>query len=700
MGFRAPPVNWEQTIINLMDGYDIVYDLPGIKKDTAIAHAVQKDAIQNAMDAYDLENPDEWTVTLSLYPIKPRLVTITDTGTIGLTGNKNLDEKDLSKLTFEQYVKERWSRFEALAYANPDPRARGARGQGKFIFIGSSESKEMLYETLRDDGIYRVGHWITSKGAKPLTEPLEGNEAREYLQKHCPVLKPLQKVGTRIIIPKPKKELAIAFLPVKMCDLLKYISETWWEKLLEGWKIYINFEGADSIKIPVPSPELYRQLRDHPEKFKSRVITNAKIGFAKLKSAKVKECVIAYSEDEIPPMLQGIAIQRGGMKVASFDIRGGNEHIGDQYKKHIFGWIIFDDKTEQELRKYENTTHYGFKKVRGSIAQHILGTRGWIAREVRKFAETELGIIPEKKKKVTLEKVQSQVMNYLNQLARLYGYQRKTVTGTGKERGKGPRGPTTPIRIQMPPLVYPRFIRRVNFGERLYGTKARVVNDSKNRIVIKFGMTLSKSSRKDKIAVKPQLIARADVLEIPAGKKSSWYGKDNMMFSEEKFEPGRYILASEIVALEGEHKGNVLDRVTRPIYLERDPPPAQGIFHRMEPAVFPDATKKRKYSLNEEDGALVLYYNVEHPAYIRVDRMREIAQQVKERKIDPMFDYLLDIGLSALITEDLIDQARLVTGDKGKHFQKLMEKDIEGIRGATLTEREKLHQEFMYDIFT
>ena len=700
MGFRAPPVNWEQTITNLLDGYDIVYDLPGINKDTAIAHAVQKDAIQNAMDAYDPENPDMWSVTLCLYPIKPRLVTITDTGTYGLTGNKNLDEKDLSKLKFQQYVKERWSRFEALAYANPDPRARGARGQGKFIFIGSSENKEMIYETLRADGVYRVGHWITSKGAKPLTEPLEGVEAREYLQKHCPVLKPLQKVGTRVTILNPKKELAKAFLPLKECDLLKYISETWWERLLEGWKIYINKEGAESIKIPVPPPQLYKQLRDQPEKFKSKVITNANIGFAKLKSAKVKEFVIAYSEDEIPPMLQGIAVQRGDMKVASFDIREGNEHIGDQYRKHIFGWIIFDDKTEQELRKNENTTHYGFKKIRGSIAQQILGTRGWIAKEVRKFAEEELGIIPEKKKKVTLEKVQSQVMNYLNRLARLYGYQRKTLTGTGKERGKGPRGPTAPIRIQMPPLVYPRLIRRVNFDERLYGTKARVINDSRYPIVVKFDMTLNKSTQKDKMAAKPQLIAEVDLLKIPARKKSSWYGEDFMVFPKGKFEPGRYILASEIVALEGEQKGNVLDRVTRPIYLERDPPPAQGIFHRMEPAVFPDATKKRKYSLNEEDGAFVLYYNVEHPAYIRVDRMREIAQQVKEKKIDPMFDYLLDIGLSALITEDLIEQARLVTGDKGKQFRKLMEKDTEGIRGATLSEREKLHQEFMYDIFT
>lgn len=699
MGIRAPPVNWKQQVINLLDSYDIIYELSGISKDTALAHAVQKDAIQNSMDAYNPNNPDEWTVIFNLhYSARIPIVTITDTGTYGLTGKTNLDEEALSKLDFKRYMNERWSRFEALGYANPDPRARGARGQGKFIFIGSSEKKEMIYETLRADGVYRIGHWIT-KGAKPLIEPLEGDKAREYLKKYCPDLEPLNKVGTRIIIPYPKKELARAFIPLLHCDLARYISETWWERLLEGWNIYVRNRD---YQIRVAPPQLYREARENPKNIKLRQLTDVKIGFGKSKGAKVKELVIAYSEDEIPPMLRGISVQRRGMKVMSFDIRYGNEHIEERYKNHVFGWITFNDKAEQELRKYENTTHYSFKKLRGSIAHEILGTRGWLASQIRKFAEEILGILPEKKKQMVMEKTQFEVLHYLNTLARSFGYRiRIPPPGKGKEIEKRkPPKPAKPVRIQMPPLVFPSVTRRVDFNERVYGTKARIVNDSKRDIPVQFNMALYKSTR-GKLYPKPVLVlAQIDRITLQPKGKTSWYGKDFIEFSKSEFTHGQYSLMSEIIGLEGEDKGKRLDRITRAIYLEVNPPPVEGLFREMQPAEFPLPIRKRRYSVNEENGSIIIYYNTEHPAYKRVNMMREIAQQNKVKGVNPLYDYLLDIGLAIFVTEDLESNVNLL-GTEGMKIKKIIERDEQGVvddvRRKVLAWREKLHQELWFD---
>lgn len=696
MGFRAPPVNWKQQIKNLLDSYDVVYDLSGVNRETAIGHAVQKDAIQNSMDAYNPNNPDEWSVTFELHPTPPLFVAITDTGTYGLTGEVNLDEEILSKLDYERYVNERWSRFEALGYANPDPRARGARGQGKFIFIGSSEKQEMIYETLRADDIYRVGHWIT-RGAKPLMEPLEGDDAKMYLKKHVPPLEPLKHIGTRIIIMKATKELARAFLPLLECDLIRYISETWWERLLEGWKIYVR-RMPHPAKIRVPPPRLYEEFLKHPEKFKHSIIRNVGVGFGKFKGAKVKELVIAYSDDEVPKAFQGIAVQRGGMKVMAFDIRQGNEHIEERYKRHFFGWIKFNIKAEKELREYENPTHYGFKKIRGSLAQSVLGTRGWLTKQVRKFAEDKLGIVPERKKRIALERVQLEVIDYLNRLARSLGYMERARIGLGREVG-GTRGPTSPIRIQMPPFVLPGPTRRVNLDEEVKEIKARVVNDSKNETLVRFGISLKRPARAKRMTGEPmRVIELIEQMRVPAGKKSKWYGPYSILFSKDKYDAGKYTLKAQIVALEGKRKGEVFHKITRAIYVAVDPR-AVGKFRKFEPAEFPEAIKRLRYRVEEEEEGLVIYYNIEHPAYKRADRMREIVQQGKERVINPVYDYLLDIGLAVLVTDDLSGEAKLL-GDAGKHFRRLIEKDYEGIHEKVLSNRETLHQQLLFDAYS
>jgi len=694
MKFREPPVNWKQQIENLLHSYKEVYDLPGVNKDTAVAHAVQKDAIQNSMDAYDPKNPDKWTVTFELNPRhRSPFVIITDTGTYGLTGRADLDPDELSRLKYEEYLNERWRRFEALGYANPDPRARGARGQGKFVFIGASKRKEIIYETLRADGVYRVGHWITERGSKPLMDPLEGKQAKEYIKKIVSV-QPLNRVGMRIIILDPVKELIEAFFPLLKCDLARYISETWWEKLLEGWEIYVKIAGHDAVR--VQPPKLYKEFKGNPEKFlHRRVIRNVNINPKKFPGAKVKELVIAYSENEIPEWLQGIAVQRGGMKVTSFDITEGNEYIEPRYKRHIFGWVIFNGKAEGKLRECEDITHYGFIRTRGSIAHEILGTKGWLSREIGKFAEKELGIMPEKKMKKELKNIENHVVYYLNRLARSLGYKMPGLRGLRPSKGGG--GERFPIRIELPPFEFPGVTRRVNYGEKIKGIRARIINESKNEIKVSFELTLISAARPKEVIIKPiKTLECVDEIKLASREKSDWFGPYEITFSKEEFEPGRYALKATIKALEGEQKGQELYKVTRAIYLEVNPPPGLGLFKDMKPYGFREELKKRRYQVEEEDDKLLIRYNIEHPAFKRADELKRILRKAKVKNVDPVRDYLIEIGLEVLITEDLRKEAYLL-GKEKERFKKLIERDHVGVLEKTLNYWNLLHQELLFD---
>jgi len=201
-----------------------------------IAHPVQKEAIQNSADAIEPTNEDRWSVIFEMDDrLPPRYITITDQGTCGLTGKAIVSKEELDRLQKEkldQYQKARWAKFEALSYPNIDPVGRGSRGQGKWVFIGASGDKVIFYDTIRKDNVYRLGAWLGEN--QLMQEPPEGAEAEILLSKTFPDLEPLRKIGTRVIIANPKKELWEGFLPILKCPIALYVAETWWELLKDG----------------------------------------------------------------------------------------------------------------------------------------------------------------------------------------------------------------------------------------------------------------------------------------------------------------------------------------------------------------------------------------------------------------------------------------------------------------------------------
>ena len=120
---RERVANYIGICCNIADSYPL-----------GIAHGVQKDAIQNAMDARVGKNPAvvEFSV---INNEKGGFFTITDSGTCGLEGPVLAPEQYSEDLPEDH----RWARFESFAYRNPNPDAIGARGQGKFILLYASE---------------------------------------------------------------------------------------------------------------------------------------------------------------------------------------------------------------------------------------------------------------------------------------------------------------------------------------------------------------------------------------------------------------------------------------------------------------------------------------------------------------------------------------------------------------------------------
>jgi len=196
--------------------------------ETHPCHWMQKDGIQNSWDAMKSTNnkKKEWKCVIELYEGKVSMITITDYGTYGLTG-KRMSPEDL--LNENPDNNERWTRFENLAFTTSKDKGKellGSRGRGKFVFSGISRTRTTLYDTLRDDKIYRLGKRTVEKIDAP-THIAEGKNAKDILDTYTKgILKPLNHVGSRIIIMDPKKEVID---DIKSGKLAEFISDTWWE---------------------------------------------------------------------------------------------------------------------------------------------------------------------------------------------------------------------------------------------------------------------------------------------------------------------------------------------------------------------------------------------------------------------------------------------------------------------------------------
>lgn len=697
MGRLKPPVNWSQQMMNFIDSYPLD-SIIGVNPDTALAHAVQKDAIQNSLDAMDPNNPDDFRVEFRIDGlVDPKYISITDEGTTGLTGRPSLTRSELERLNKEQYRKENWSRMQALGYRNPDEDAIGARGQGKFIFIGASESREMLFDTLRADGIYRIGHWETNKN-DPLMEPLEGEEAKNYLKSYLGIA-PLERVGTRIIIPKPKAEAWNAFWGIfgeNGINLDSYISSTWWESLRNGKTITMKSGDDSRDEKRVEPPKIYQHFWSDPDRFKYMRQTRVGKPFQKnFPSCVVEEIVIVYSEERVPEYLRGIAVQRGEMTIERFDPLHGNPHLPQSLKTHIFGWLIFNREGDRELKKTETSSHYRFAQKHGSLALEVLGRNGWLSKQMEQFGE-ELGFVAGGR---NLTGMYGEVMNFLNIIARDLGYAERTRHGGPIKRKEEEKEEEEEIMRKSKWYLKARLradyptprSRRVEFGEEISEVKARVSNYSDIPQEYHLEVALKKKEGFRRENEKEIMVFVKKDSTLPPKEKTGWFGPWEIPFQKGVYNEGTYVISALVT---NPKTGKTIDEMRKLIYLNTDPPLEAGIFSELSlKALEPPDNKLQWRTRMTIEHKYELILNDAHPLF-------ELNSEMKRglKKKEPTKEYVRNCGLDALFDIDLKGRGYIVEKLGLNTIKELREKNFEPFEN-TLYETSRARQEFLFNAY-
>ena len=612
----------------IIDGYR--------KYEKRVSHWVQKDGIQNCWDARkDAENKSKnWKCEIELHESgNDKIVTITDFGTWGLTGRR-LEEEDLEK---DQPLEERWCRFENFAFENEnvkDKHLLGSRGRGKFVFSGASDTMITLYETLRDDKVYRLG----MRKVERLDAPnwlAEGQSAKDILKtKTKGLLQPLNHVGTRIIIMDPKKELVE---DIKDGHMEQFISETWWELIEKfGAKIFVKHSGKSILVKPftetlphsaMTATKITRPRQSIEQKF--YVKENVPIPNSRY---RIRKLYILYDPGRTFDDRQlGISIQRDGMSVTHFQMTD----LGSGLSDHMTGFVTFENVKgkgfENELRKVEGPEHYSFNKDKITKSLEFV-----LSKHYHDFARKELGWKETKSAKATESdrKANDRARNQANKIAKRMGIG-KGPKKTVKKKKTGIKRTPQPVQIQLNDLGFPDpDTERVNYEESIKKIGARVVNNVNTDI--KVGIKIEIRSVERDVQVYGKFIYINGNFSSKKGDVSGYCCDKTIKIEKADFTPGQYRVKASLALLTpfGKfRKGQELDTSQKSFFVEVDPPDG-GIWEKFTPMDFSDfpneidRTRRAFHRDGSRLGSYELCYNPEHAEHknIKVSDQTGVAQ--------------------------------------------------------------------------
>ncbi|AFS83377.1 hypothetical protein [Candidatus Nitrosopumilus sediminis] len=635
---RSMVMNVTQLVRQLLDGYE--------QREEAKSHWLQKDGIQNCWDARkDAKKGNKWKCVIELIEENGKsFLTITDYGTWGLTG-KRLSQKELE--TEDQPVHERWSRFENLAFANddiPDKELLGSRGRGKFIFIGISLSNQTFYETLRDDGVYRLGNRILEKTDSP-TVAEEGEKAREILKQNTGgLLKPLNHVGTRIIIPDPDPEVVKDF---KDGHMEEFIGDTWWEIIEKFNAEIILKDGKNERKVN----SFFSDIPKKPKNKNQKILIKENIMIHPL-DLRIKKIFLFYDKERtFDERYRGIAVQRAGMNICRLSL----EELGPNLSTHITGYVTCERNFDHEMRRCEGQEHYDFMWNR--IPARYL--KALLIQEYRKFAEEQLGwrALKAQKAQQGQKNAESRALRAANRVAKDIGFGR----GGTKVKKPQPPGPPRPkphkeIQIQLDNPVFPDSdTMRVNYDQSLKSIKARISNNSKHDIQVKARIVIKSVERGDVI----EHIYKSDI-DVKSNTTSEYFGKDVLKITKQDYSPGHYKISADIVLLtpfEKLRKGYKLDKSEISFYVEQDPPEG-GVFEEFVRVVdfdyLPEPKDKLRcvHVMGSKPNTYKLEYNGNH---------NDCEEYGKEE--DTLSQYLYRLSLPELCSIDIENEWKLLFKD-------------------------------------
>jgi hypothetical protein len=649
---RSLVINVRAVIDQLIAGYK--------DKERRVSHWVQKDGIQNCWDARkDPRNKlMNWKCEIELIEQgNDAFVTITDYGTWGLTGRrydrKDLEQKDLPR-------EERWCRFENFAFANENVKNQhllGSRGRGKFVFSGASDTMETLYDTLRDDKVYRLGMRTVEKLDAP-NDFEEDQMAKDILKtKTKGILAPLNHVGSRIIIMNPTKELVE---DIKDGHMEQFVSETWWEIIEKfGAKIIVKHSGKSFPVKPFTEslPESAKTQtkisrpktsRDQKVFIKNSVpIPNSKF--------RIKKLYILYDPDRSFDDRQlGISIQRAGMSITRLPMT----ELGSGLSDHMTGYATFEEGFENEMRKTEGPEHYSY-----NWSSKPTSDLGFALKKLyREFAMRELGWKETKSAKATKSdrKANDRARNKANEIAKKMGFGKGTHDPPPPP--PPPPVPRTPkiVAIQLNNLGFPiTGTERVNYGESIKNIGARVINNSDNNIKVGIKIEVRSVERDEQVYGK--FIYTNSNFSSSKNSPSSYCCNKTIDIEKTDFTPGQYKVKASLALLTpfGKlRKGQELDVSTKSFFVQVDPPKG-GIwedFIAVDFSNYDGDQKSRRafHDIGSRPGTYVLKYNKEHADHkmIKDTDEKSIAQYRYRLTIPELC--LLDINKkwNIIFTED------------------------------------------------
>ena len=627
---RSAQIRWPQIIRNLVID---TYKSHGAE----IWQGFQKDGIQNAIDAINKNSanmPKVWIRYLSNDNLS--ILVIEDRGTFGLTGIIPKGDQNYDKLNDD----DRWARFENVGFAK-EPKnsgtSLGARGQGKLMLMSTSskliidgnntyvndeDKPTMYYDTLMGDGNYRIGRRQIETFDMTLGVE-EGEKAILALRKVTDdLLKPLEYVGTRIIILNPREDVVKSLENGKMQNTISID----WHPILFDKDIqkrvlgksnpeYVNIDINGNTSSIKPNTKLSSIILRNDNEQVYWIRRNRTMNYNK-KPYKVDFFAAAVPENEaiLENELAGIGIYRGGMKITSVSSSRIPEHI----MKRIYGYVTVGPYLENELRNVEDPTHYTFANIdRGTGAAGKL--KNWINDELLLFAREKLGyreeVIEErnKKKKQSI----SDALNVINNLARKF---KLSSTGTSKPNipSAPPKSPK-PLRLEIKKIKFPGGSgnRRVNYGQTMEDIGCDIVNDTEEPIfgILHITAQIGKNNLVDiyesELEVEANSILGSDFCDLLIN--SDDFPDDGRYFIKYNF-----ILKASVESL-GLKEGEMLSR-KQEFWVETDPL-VSGIFKDIVATTYSDEVRKPFTGQAVPDkGGWIFEYNMIHPRFEQINQ--------------------------------------------------------------------------------
>jgi hypothetical protein len=448
----SPHVNWSRFLEQTARDYET----PPAR---GLTHGLQKEAIQNGWGARD--GRKKWAFAFQLHHAHnqaPRLLSMTDSGTLGLIGDHKFDA---DKLPENESIPEaqRLARFEAMFESGDTAFGPGLFGRGKLIFNAVSKQKLILYDSLTKDGKYRFGiRHIVGRGYHQFKQAYEGKQAlAELTTRTQGRLDPLTVPGTRITVVDPIEEVVEA---LDDGSFLHFVEDTWWE-IIEKHDAEITVQMLPAQPDVAKVPGDFGHLPTSSSKgWRIRYSENLPVPAEGHRyRLKTLHMLVPPVKHAINPDLLGLWVHRRGMVIGRINLSG----IPSEISERFFGYAFLDSELEDALAEQENTTHYGF---RAHMRPPYRNLRQILQIEFDKFLE-ELGLkkpetSAEEKVRRLIEDAQADLNSILNGLG---------VPGFGAGRLVG-----DDLNLSVENLEFPSGTNRVSVGDSVAGFHFKLEN--------------------------------------------------------------------------------------------------------------------------------------------------------------------------------------------------------------------------------